>query len=371
MKPLPPFALERFFDIHEFSTEILLCASDVEPWKLADLLELASDDQKARWESLSLGYTHAAGHPSLRNQIAKLYDSLEPDDIITFSGAEEGIFAIANVMLGPGTHAIAVVPTYQSLFEVALGTGADVTKVALGPDWSFPVDEIASAMRPETRIVILSSPNNPTGAAVSGNDLAELLRHLADSGVTLLCDEVYRFLMHGEPHPPPAADVSPLGVSLGVMSKSFALAGLRIGWIATADRELLARLAAFKDYTTICSSAPSELLSEIALDNAGTVLKRSREIVADNLGVADAFFHKWDGAFRWTRPTGGTTAFPEFTSPYDIEEFAQQLVREEGVLLAPGSLFSWPGNHFRIGLGRSNFAAGMERLDRFTETHFS
>lgn len=371
MKPLPPFALERFFDVHEFSTEILLCASDVEPWTLGELLELASEDQQTRWENLSLGYTHAAGHPSLRNQIAKLYDSLEPDDIITFSGAEEGIFAIANVLLGPGTHAIAVVPTYQSLFEVATGTGADVTKVALGPDWSFPLDDIAAAIRPDTRLMIINSPNNPTGAVVSGDDLAGLLRLCTESGVTLLCDEVYRFLMHDERHPPPAADMSPRSVSLGVMSKSFALAGLRIGWIATGDRELIARLAAFKDYTTICSSAPSELLSEIALDNAGTILKRSRAIVAANLEVADGFFHKWDGAFRWTRPAGGTTAFPEFTSPYDIDEFAQQLLREEGVLLAPGSLFSWPGNHFRIGLGRSNFAAGIERLDRFTETHFS
>ncbi len=368
---LPTFALERYFDRHEFTAEIILCASDVEPWTLSELIDLASPQQAHRWSDLSLGYTHAAGHPALRNQIAKLYDTLEADDIVTFSGAEEGIFALSNVLLGPGKHAVVVVPAYQSLFDVAASTGADVTKVPLGPEWSFPLEKIAKAIRPETELVIINSPNNPTGAVTTEEELAGLADLCRTADATLLCDEVYRFMVHGETHPPAAADLSPYGVSLGVMSKSFALAGLRIGWIATSDRELLARLAIFKDYTTICSSAPSELLAEIALDNAGTVLRRSRSIVAENLAIADGFFHKWDGAFQWTRPSGGTTAFPEFIAPYEIEEFAAQLLREEGVLLAAGSLFHWPGNHFRLGLGRSNFAEGMERLDRFTETHFS
>ncbi len=368
---LPPFALERFFDRYEFTTEILLCSSDVEPWRLSELLELASPDQLNRWNNLSLGYTQASGHPLLRHQIGKLYDTLGTDEILTFAGAEEAIFCLSNVLLGPGTQAVVVTPAYQSLYQVAAATGAEVVRIPLGPGWSLPLEALAAAIGPQTELVVVNSPHNPTGAVIREPELTQLIELCREAGATLLGDEVYRFLVHEGGHPPPVADLSPYGVSLGVMSKSFALAGLRIGWVASSDHELLRRLAQFKDYTTICSSAPAELLAEIALDNAGVILKRSRSIVAENLAIADSFFYKWEGAFQWMRPQGGTTAFPEFTTPYEIEEFARQLVTEEGVLLAPGSLFEWPGNHFRLGMGRTNFGEGVERLDRFTETLFS
>lgn len=365
------FELERFFDKYEFTTEILLCASDIEPWAMSDVLDLASDDQRSRWDGLGLGYTQTAGHPLLRSQIAALYDGISADQVITYSGAEEGIFAMANVLLDETSHAVVVVPAYQSLHQVATATGAEVTKVPLGPNWSLPVEEIEAAIRPNTKMVALNSPNNPTGAVATTAELTRLVDRCESVGATLFCDEVYRFLQHDGAYPASVAELSATSASLGVMSKSFAMPGLRIGWIVTGDDDLFQRLAEFKDYTTICNSAPSELLAEIALDNASQILTRSRDIVNANLTVADSFFYKWEGAFRWTRPVGGTTAFPEFTTPYGIEEFSQQLVREEGVLLAPASLFQWPGNNFRMGLGRTNFAEGIERLDRFTETHFS
>ena len=365
------FDLERFFDLYEFDAEILLCASDIESWTLPEVLNLASGDQTRRWESLSFGYTQTAGHPMLRSQISALYEDIAPDQILTFAGAEEGIFVIANVLLDESSHAVVVVPSYQSLHEVATATGAEVTKIALGADWALPLDDIEAAIQANTRLVVINSPNNPTGTVASTEDLRRLTAECESVGATLFCDEVYRFLHHEGSHPAAAADISPTAASLGVMSKSYAMPGLRIGWIASRDQDLMRRLAEFKDYTSICNSAPSELLAEIALDNSSTILGRSREIVESNLAVADAFFHKWDGAFRWTRPAGGTTAFPEFTTAYGIEEFTKQLMTEERVLLAPASLFGWSGNNFRLGMGRRNFPEGMERLDRFAETHFS
>ena len=149
------------------------------------------------------------------------------------------------------------------------------------------------------------------------------------------------------------------GISLGVMSKSFAMAGLRIGWLATHDRDLLARVAAFKDYTTICSSAPSEILAIIGLRARDRVLARSRAIVAANLELLDAFFDDWADRFTWVRPRAGSIGFPRLTVPgVRIDDWAAELVEAEGVLLLPGSQFGHGGNHFRLGLRPDGPARG-------------
>jgi aspartate/methionine/tyrosine aminotransferase len=152
------------------------------------------------------------------------------------------------------------------------------------------------------------------------------------------------------------------------MSKSFGLAGLRIGWVATRDHDLLARLALFKDYTTICSAAPSELLALIALRARDRVLARNQAIVTSNLPLLDAFFNRWAGIFEWIRPRGGTVAFPRLAADVPIDDFAADLVRETGVLLLPGTVFSDTGNHFRLGFGRSNLPAALARLDAYAQT---
>jgi aspartate/methionine/tyrosine aminotransferase len=182
-------------------------------------------------------------------------------------------------------------------------------------------------------------------------------------------DEVYRDLEYDPADRLPAgAEALERGVSLGVMSKSFAMAGLRIGWLATRDRDLLARCAAFKDYTTICSSAPSEVLALIALRAADTVLARSRAIVAANLEVVDAFLEDWADRFSWVRPRAGSVGFPRLTVPgVSIDDWAADLVETEGVLLLPGSQFAFGGNHFRLGLGRTDLPDALERLTRFAE----
>jgi aspartate/methionine/tyrosine aminotransferase len=157
-------------------------------------------------------------------------------------------------------------------------------------------------------------------------------------------------------------------VSLGVMSKSFALAGLRIGWLATRDRDLLARCAAFKDYTTICSSAPAEILALIGLRARDTVLARSRGIVAANLAHLDRLFAAHADRLAWVRPRGGSIGFPRLLDDEPIDAFAARLVEAEGVLLLPGTQFGVPGNHFRIGFGREDLPVAVAGLERFLET---
>jgi aspartate/methionine/tyrosine aminotransferase len=368
---IPEFQLERYFARWEFAVEHLLCASDVEGYPMTELLALADDETRILWDELRLGYTESTGHPLLRREIAGLYDGIEPDDVLVFAGAEEAIFCVATVMLGPGDHAIVTWPGYQSLYEVARANGADVTLHELfeADGWALDVDRVRASLRPETRLVIVNAPHNPTGMLPSHAEWLALTDLCAEAGVHLLADEVYRYLEFDEADRLTAgADAFDRGVSLGVLSKSFAMAGLRIGWLATRDRELLAQAAAFKDYTTICSSAPAEILGIVALRARATVLARSRGIVALNLPLLDRFFDEWSEAFSWVRPRAGSVGFPRLTAPgASIDDFAAELVQAEGVLLLPGSRFDHPGNHFRLGFGRTDLPVALARLESFAD----
>ncbi len=363
---IPEFALERFFARYEFAVEHLLCASDVEAWSMADLLALADDEMQGIWERLTLGYTESPGHPLLRREIAALYDSAAPDDVLVFAGAEEAIFCLANVLLEPGDHAIVTWPGYQSLFEVARATGADVTlhEMHEGDGWALDPDRLRAAIRPESRLVVVNAPHNPTGMLPSRAEWTALAEACADAGVYLLADEVYRGLERDPADRLPAGvDALELGVSLGVMSKSFAMAGLRIGWLASRDRDLLARCASFKDYTTICSSAPSEVLAIVGLRARDQVLARSRGIVAANMELLDRFFAGHGDVISWVRPRGGSTAFPRLRADLQVDRLVEDLVAATGVLLVPGSVFGHPGNHVRLGYGRADMPVALERFE--------
>jgi aspartate/methionine/tyrosine aminotransferase len=364
------FALERYFARWEFAVEHLLCASDVEGYAMADVIALADDETRALWDGLRLGYTESMGHPLLRTEIASLYDSIEPDDVLVFAGAEEAIFCLSNVVLGPGDHAVVTWPGYQSLYEVGRAAGAEVTLHELREDqrWGLDVERLIAALRPETRLVVVNAPHNPTGMLPTHTQWARLSDALADRGIHFLADEVYRFLeFDAADRLVAGADAFPLGISLGVMSKSFAMAGLRIGWLATRDRDLLARCAGFKDYTTICSSAPSEILALIGLRAREQVLGRSLRIVADNLGLLDEFFGRQRERFAWVRPRGGSVGFPRLLGDVPIDEFAAALVEAEGVLLLPASQFGYLGNHFRIGFGREDLPLALAGLESFVD----
>ena len=363
------FALERYFARWEFAVEHLLCASDVQGYPMGELLALADDETRGLWDGLALGYTESTGHPLLRREIASLYEAIEPDDVLTFAGAEEAVFCLVNALVGPDDHVVVTWPGYQSLYEVARAAGADVTLHELHEHdgWALDLDLLRSQVTPATRLIVVNLPHNPTGMLADRATYDGLVALAAETGAHLLVDEVYRGLEVDEADRlPPGADALGRGISLGVMSKTFAMAGLRIGWLATRDRELLARVAAFKDYTTICSSAPSEILAIIALRARDRVLARSRGIVAANLDLLDAFFEDWADRFEWVRPRAGSIGFPRLTVPgVRIDDWAAELVEAEGVLLLPGSQFGHPGNHFRLGFGRTDMPEALGRLEAF------
>ena len=363
------FALERYFARWEFAVEHVLCASDLQGYPMGELLALADHETRELWDGLALGYTESTGHPLLRQEISRLYDALEPEDVLVFSGAEEGIFCLVNILLEPGDHAVVTWPGYQSLYEIARAAGADVTLHELREesDWRLDLDLLRRQVTAATRLIVVNAPHNPTGMLPDRATFDGLVAIAEEAGAYLLMDEVYRLLEFAQADRLPAgADATPRGISLGVMSKSFAMAGLRIGWLATRDRDLLARCASFKDYTTICAAAPSEILALIGLRARDTVLERSHAIVAANLERLDAFFEAWPDRFSWVRPRAGSVGFPRLTVPgVAIDDWAAGLVETEGVLLLPASQFGYGGNHFRLGFGRTDLPVALERLEGY------
>jgi aspartate/methionine/tyrosine aminotransferase len=368
------FALERYFARWEFAVEHVLCGSDVEGWRMAELLALADPEVAALWADLKLGYTESTGHPLLRAEIASLYDGLEADDVLVFAGAEEAVFCLFTTSLGPGDHVIVTWPGYQSLYEVARAAGADVSLHALleHDGWALDVDRLQRAIRPTTRMVVVNAPHNPTGMLPTQAEWQDLATTCAEAGVRLVADEVYR---HLEADPadrlPAGADFERRDVSIGVLSKSFALAGLRIGWLATRDRELLDRCMRLKDYTTICSSAPSEILGLIALRARDQVLARSRDIVGSNLRLLDELLERQAEALTWVRPRGGSTAFPRLvpTGPAgaSAEAFCSRVVEATGVLLLPSTTFGFGDGHVRLGFGRVDMPEALGKLEAFLD----
>jgi aspartate/methionine/tyrosine aminotransferase len=305
----------------------------------------------------------------LRAEIARLYATATSEDVITFVGAEEAIFLAMHALLTAGDHAVVLWPAYQSLYEVARSIGASVSLVALEPhSWAFDPDAVLDALEPNTRLAVVNFPHSPTGALASSDAFEYLTTQLEQRGIALFSDEVYRGLEFDVAQRLPAAvDVGSKTLSLGVLSKTYALAGLRIGWIVTHDAMLRDRLARLKDYTTICGSAPSEILAIIALRARERVVARSRSIIGANLPLLDAFFDRHAERFSWVRPLAGSVAFPRLRTDAAgaIDRFCDELVEREGVLLLPGSRFAHPGNHFRIGFGRADMPAALERLEEF------
>lgn len=369
MTALPDFRLETYFSRWEFSARYNLAASDSQSMALSTLLELASPEDRAAFESLHLGYTQSYGAPELREAIASTYDEREAADILCFAGAEEGLYIAMRVLLEPGDHAIVVTPNYQSA-EAVPAAICEVTGVALDPDdrWSLDIDAVSAAVRPNTRLISINFPHNPTGKILERERFDALIALCRKHGIWLFSDEVSRLLgPTGTAHLPNAADVYERGVSLGVMSKAYGLPGLRIGWIACADRDLLQRMERYKHYTSICNAGPSEQLALIALKARNVILDRQSRLIDSNLDLLDTFFSGRKDRFDWYRPDGGCIAFPRYLGTEGVEVFAKSLVEDAGVLLLPASNYQstlrpTPTDRFRIGFGRADMGEALAVL---------
>jgi aspartate/methionine/tyrosine aminotransferase len=363
---IAPFKLERYFAKYEFTTEYLLCSSDCESMRIGELLAMepgANEALSAQW----LGYTESTGGLELRRALSVLYDTIEPEDVLVHAGAEEAIFTFMQAMLRPGDHVVVHWPCYQSLLELARFIGCEVSlwRAREEDGWNPGVEALESLLRPNTRAIIMNTPHNPTGFLMPREDFERVNALAREAGALLFSDEVYRGSEYDPSARLPAAcDLGEHAVSLGVMSKTYGLAGLRIGWIATHNRDVYERAALLKDYTTICSSAPSEFLATLALRHREVLVDRNVGILKKNLDIMAAFFNRHAAQFTCVLPCAGSMAFPRYLGG-KVDAFCDKLVREAGVLLLPGSVYDEHDNHFRLGLGRRNLPEAVARLEEF------
>ncbi|MDG1286283.1 MAG: aminotransferase class I/II-fold pyridoxal phosphate-dependent enzyme [Rickettsiales bacterium] len=366
---LQPFFLERYFAKHEFNVKYLLCSSDCESYTIADLLAWDSSAQQ-QFHDLHLGYTESLGHPELRQAIATLYEGTTSEEILVHSGAEEAIFLFMQALLESGDHVVVHFPCYQSLGEVPRALGCEVSfwKADEDKGWALDINQLESLIKPNTKAVIINCPHNPTGYVMAQDDFTALIEICRKHDVYLFCDEVYRYLEYGtETRLPAACDAYEKAVSLGVMSKTFGLAGLRIGWIATQDKAIYEAIAALKDYTTICNSAPSEFLATLALNHKEKIITRNLSIIEENMTLLDRFFEKYSERFSWVRPKAGPIALPRYRGEEGTSSLAKAVVDSKQALLIPSSLFDRGDQHFRIGFARRNFAEGWKQFEEFID----
>lgn len=355
---ISPFKLEEYLTQYEFNSPYLLCCSDAESFSMSEIIALASSEEQNLWDSLQLKYTEPFGYPALRTAIAStMYQHLNAENILCFAGAEEGIYCALYMLCNPGDHVLVLTPCYQSLKEIPKIKGCEVTTVDLKEtnQWRICLDEIKHAIRPNTKCLVMNFPHNPSGQVISPQELNDLVNLLEQHGIWLFSDEVYRYLgTPAEPWASPAADIYHKALSLGVMSKSFGMAGLRVGWIACQDQSMLHNIKRMKDYASICNSAPAEILSLITLNNKRHFLKRNNDIVSTNLALLEQFLLRNSERFQWVRPQGGCVGFVNYLAQESSDAFCKRLVNEHGILLMPASVYDTNTNHFRIGFGRRN-----------------
>ncbi|HIH96931.1 MAG TPA: aminotransferase class I/II-fold pyridoxal phosphate-dependent enzyme [Thermoplasmata archaeon] len=366
------FKLERFFGKYEFTAPYLLCCSDCESFAVSELLALEKKSGE-KLDKLWLGYTESQGNPALRQEISRLYRDIKPEEIIVTNGAEEGIFIFMNALLKGGDHILVQYPAYQSLYEIARSIGCEIIKWEMDDrnDWKLDFDFPKNKITEKTKTVVINSPHNPTGYLIPKEELNELTCIAKKSKVHVFSDESYRFSEYQEKdRAPSVCEIYDKGVSLGGLSKAFGLSGLRIGWIATRDKKILQRMLSFKDFTTMCCSAPSEFLSILALRHREYLIKRNLEIIEANLNLLDKFFEKYNHLFEWKRPAAGPIAFPRIKFDRNAGEFCKNLLDKKGVLLAPSTKFDFGNAHFRIGFGRKNMLEALEKLGEYLKENF-
>ena len=374
MNRLPEFKLERYFGQWEFRARHLLSPSDCESLSVAELLELADDDGRQRWQALRLGYTESQGDPALRKAIAAQYSAAAAANVLV-AVPEEAIFVAMQALLSPGQHVITVHPAYQSLYDVARSIGCEVspwtirpTGAAGGAGWRFDLDELARMVRPTTRLLVLNFPHNPTGFLPDRATLAQIIALARRHGLIVFSDEMYRGLeLDPASRLPAAADLYENAVSLSGLSKAYGLPGLRLGWLVSRIPGFIEACLMIKDFTTICHSAPSEILGLIAVRASERLMARNLEIIRRNAELARASFARQPERFQWIAPQAGSIAFPAWTGPGSVEALCQAALDLEGLMIVPGSIFDYPGRHFRVGLGRLNFPEALALLGRVVE----
>jgi aspartate/methionine/tyrosine aminotransferase len=363
---LKPFLLDAWLDQYEHSIEFNLAASTGPTWTVNEILALADEETRQRFLNHKLVYSRPAGADSLREAIAEMQDvPVEAVQVVT--GASEALLALMWLAAEPGANVIIPLPGFTTFSALPESLGLEIRyyRVRRENGFSIDPDEIKRLADSKTRLILVNSPHNPTGATISDDDLEALHDFVAERGIQLVSDEVYHPIYHGRPTK--SAARLPHATVISDLSKAFSIAGVRTGWMIERDAKRRQQYWTARAYFSICNTTTGEMLAEIAVRKHDQVLGKTKEIATRNLKLLDGFMREHSDEIGWIPPQGGMTAFPWLQSGENDRAFCQAAA-ERGILLAPGDCFDTPG-HFRLGFAAAgeNFANALDRFGIFVK----
>lgn len=357
---------------YEMNVRWDIAESGIFPMSTREVLDLLPHDERERERDrlldLRLGYSEACGSAELRGLIAGTYENTSPDEVLITTGAIEANFLLFNELLSAGDRVVIVDPAYQQLQSVAKAIGCDVAlwKLNQAEGFRFDLDQLRALATPGTRMIVINTPHNPTGAMLSEQALRAIYALAEELDAWVLSDEAYRWLdLPGSaPLAPPMRNLGPRAISTGTFSKPFGLPGLRIGWIV-APKEVIRRCWGLRDYISLSPGKLNDALAIIAFRHRDQITARTREIVAENLPVAERWFADNADLVSWTPPRGGILALMRYELDMPSLELANRLAEDYSVMLAPGSAFGYE-RFLRIGIGNTPevFAEGLGQTAR-------
>lgn len=366
---IEPFGVELWMNEFENNCELNLAETCVMSVTLGELIDIAGlrDTILDDLSGMKMSYGAIEGSDRLRDAIAGLYESQARHNILTTHGTIGANSLVHQALISRGDHVISVIPTYQQHYSIPESIGAEIELLHLRPEQNFlpDLDALRAMIRPDTKLIAINNPNNPTGALMDVDLLGGIASIARDVGAWLLCDEVYRGTDQvGDGYTASVADIYEKGISTAGMSKAYSLAGLRIGWVA-GPPDMLEDVMTHRDYNTISVGRIDELFAAIALENCDKIIARSQNITRDNLAI----LRNWvadEPLISWVEPQSGTTALLRYDLKTPSREFCVALLEEEGVMLTPGSTMAMEG-WVRIGFANpeADLRKGLARISRF------
>ena len=337
------FGVEQWMNEYETKAKYNLGETCVSPFSLHTLLQTVGVDEASFTQKMlntRLTYGAIEGSLALKQEIAKLYQSLTPEEIVTEHGAIGANNLVLNTLVEPGDEVVAVTPTYQQLQSIPESIGATVKLLPLRRENNYlpDVDELQSLVNEKTKLIVINNPDNPTGSLMRDEGLNAIIRVARSVDAYVLCDEVYRHLTQDDIYSPSIIDLYDKGISTSSFSKVFSLAGLRLGWIATHDQALMKQMLSHRDYATISCGVLDEMIGTLALQNQQTIIKRNRQIIRKNLQILEDWVNN-ESHITWLKPKAGTTTLLHYDFDMPSTEFCDQLMKKHQTLLVPGSCF--------------------------------
>jgi len=368
---LPPFQLVDWFAAAEGRFDLSLSHSDCEPLPVSALLK---ESELAEFADFHLGYGTFSGLEELRNIVARQYTTIDKDNVLIFSGASEAIYTFMRTTLEPGDEVVAQSPLFNTLHGVARSIGCRIKNWRPTDEMtcSFDVFALADLCNERTKLIVFNFPHNPSGRMISESELSLVVETARKCDTFVFSDEQFRLLeMPSIPTLPASCDLYDKAISVTGVSKTHGLGGLRIGWLATRCQEVIAAAREYRFYTTEMPNTPCQILARRALENGKDILQRNRSQIASNVERLRLFAEQHQDTLVFHPPQGGTMVTIEQTTHLTSAELCERLLDEERVFLVPGSTMGMSDRLLRFGLGRDDFADGLERLGRFLKRAFA